>query len=72
MKTYREWNALGFRINKGARAVGFRDGEPLFERWQTYQPSARRYLPGDDPDPGGEREYDGGGFWGDLHDAERW
>jgi hypothetical protein len=36
LKTYAEWNALGFRINKGAKAEGFKDGKPLFSSKSVY------------------------------------
>lgn len=36
--TMREWNALGRRVCKGSKAVGFFGGDALFHRSQTYQP----------------------------------
>lgn len=56
-KTFAEWNAEGRRINKGSKAVGFRDGQPLFELHQTYAHDSQRRVmqnlgttgPWDDP-----------------------
>ena len=38
MKTYSEWNALGYRIHKGSKAKGFKNGEALFTIDQCYNP----------------------------------
>ena len=43
-KTYKEWNAIGRRINRGAKAASFRNGEPLFGLLQTYNPTREPTL----------------------------
>ncbi len=35
---YSEWNAKGFRIHKGQKAISFRDGEGVFRLNQVYSP----------------------------------
>ena len=40
IRTYSEWQTRGYRIHKGQRAVGFKDGEALFEARQVYNPRA--------------------------------
>lgn len=40
-QTYDEWNRRGRKIIKGKKAIGFRDGKPLFWKEQTepYNPA---------------------------------
>lgn len=57
-------------LNKGSKAVAFYEGVALFRAQDFYTPVYWRN--GNDPDPGGDHAWDNGGFWGDLHDAERW
>jgi len=35
---YSEWNDRGFKIHRGQKAVGFRDGEAVFYASQVYDP----------------------------------
>lgn len=71
LKTFKEWNVLGFRVHKGSRAVSFRAGEPMFLPHQVYRPQTLT------PSTSGPYElrsgcpdYDGdGGFWADWCDA---
>lgn len=37
--TYSEWQARGMRIHKGSKAVGFKDGEAIFNTKQVYDPT---------------------------------
>jgi len=69
IKTFNKWNALGYRIIKGSKAVGFSEsGEPLFNHNQVYadvyEPSSKRnprypnqenFFGGENPD---EMDYD--------------
>lgn len=37
IKTFSEWNRLGYYINSGAKAVKFKDGEAMFEQGQVHR-----------------------------------
>ena len=51
-KTFNEWSTLGYKINKGSKAVGFSiNGEPLFTSEQVTlspRPGYNRYVPKSD------------------------
>jgi len=41
MKTYTEWNKIGRRVHKGAKAADFKSSEPLFTEDQTWDYKAK-------------------------------
>jgi hypothetical protein len=42
--SYVEWNMQGRRVHKGQKAHSFVDGQPMFLRNQTYDPTAQRRM----------------------------
>jgi len=50
-RTFNEWSSLGYKINKGSKAVGFSNGEPLFTKEQVTlspRPGYAPYVPKSD------------------------
>ena len=43
-RTFSEWNAMGYRINRGAKAIRFINGESVFTQEQVWVPSAQKVM----------------------------